>query len=139
MSSLTLRERDYEVKTFLCVVVDISSFCFFASSTTRKNSAISFSDTPFFPTNSDKMASNFEVVKLSAFLSTNSNKMVSKFEVVDVDSAVTNTSFLLFDVVEVIMVSFFLMPGLPDSSDSVTENIKNHLLESFFCLFNIST
>ena len=56
--------------------------------------------------------------------------MVSKFEV-DVDSAVTNTSSLLFDVVEVIMVSF-LMPGLPDSSDSVTEkNTKDHLLEIF--------
>ena len=131
ISSLTLRERDYEVKTFLFVVVDISSFCTFASSMTRKNSAISFSDTPFFSTNSDKMASNFEVVKLSAFFSTNSNKMVSKFEVVDVDSAVTNTSSFLFDVVEVIMVSFFLMPGLPDSSDSVTENIKDRLLEIY--------
>ena len=89
------RERDYEVKTFLCVVVvDLSSFCTFASSTTRKNSAISFSDTPFSFTNSDKMASNFAVVELSASFSTNSNKMVSKFEV-DVDSAVTNTSSLL--------------------------------------------
>ena len=123
------RERDYKVKTFLCVVVDLSSFCTFASSTTRKNSAISCSETPFSFTNSDKMASNCEVVELSAPFSTNSNKMVSKFEV-DVDSAVTNTSSLLFDVVEVIMVSF-LMPGLPDSSDSFTENIKDRLLEIY--------
>ena len=75
------------------------------------------------------MASNCEVVELSAPFSTNSNKMVSKFEV-DVDSAVTNTSSLIFDVVEVIMVSF-LMPGLPDSSDSFTENIKDRLLEIY--------
>ena len=40
------------MKSNLCVVVDLSSFCTFASSTTRKNSAISFSDTPFSFTNS---------------------------------------------------------------------------------------